>query len=224
MCAQIYVEIERARLTKRLAMIEEAKGNVSEAADILQEVAVVRRPLSWTVWSCWVAQRAKRNFLLLVNKLISFGLFSLQETFGAMAKEEKISFILGQVRATLITADLSVWAESVMSLAQSNTRLPTAELMRRGSNRLQCCVTLSPESVRSYVSSFSAQVRLCLARKDYVRAQILIRKVSPRAFVPRPEKKGEAAGEVGIEGTTIEVAAEVSHHLDVLPVAVGYFA
>lgn len=106
---KIYVEIERARLTKRLAKIEEAKGNVSEAADILQEVAV--------------------------------------ETFGAMAKEEKISFIL-------------------------------------------------------------EQVRLCLARKDYVRAQILIRKVSPRAFVPRPEKKGETAGEVGIEGTTIEVAAE----------------
>jgi hypothetical protein len=39
---QIYVEIERARLTKRLAKIEEEKGNVSEAADILQEVAVVR--------------------------------------------------------------------------------------------------------------------------------------------------------------------------------------
>lgn len=106
---KIYVEIERARLTKRLAKIEEEKGNVSEAADILQEVAV--------------------------------------ETFGAMAKEEKISFIL-------------------------------------------------------------EQVRLCLARKDYIRAQILIRKVSPRAFKHRPEKKGEAAGEVGIEGTIIEGAAQ----------------
>ena len=53
------------------------------------------------------------------------------------------------------------------------------------------------------------QVRLCLARKDYVRAQILLRKVSPRAFTPRPDKKGEAAGEVGIEGTTIEAAPEV---------------
>lgn len=37
--------------------------------------------------------------------------------------------------------------------------------------------------------------------------------------MPRPEKKGEAAGEVGIEGTTIEVAAEVSYLLDAQPVA-----
>ena len=28
--------------------------------------------------------------------------------------------------------------------------------------------------------------------------------VSPRAFVEKPDKKGEKAGEVGIEGTTIE--------------------
>lgn len=40
--AQIYVEIERARLTKRLAKIMEAGGDVNEAADTLQEVAVVR--------------------------------------------------------------------------------------------------------------------------------------------------------------------------------------
>jgi hypothetical protein len=39
---QIYVEIERARLTKRLAKIKEAGGDVNEAADTLQEVAVVR--------------------------------------------------------------------------------------------------------------------------------------------------------------------------------------
>ncbi len=46
-------------------------------------------------------------------------------------------------------------------------------------------------------------------RKDYVRAQILIRKVSPRAFVEQPNKKGQNAGEVGIEGTTIEAPDEV---------------
>ncbi len=39
---QIYVEIERARLTRRLAGIWEAEGKVNEAADTLQEVAVVR--------------------------------------------------------------------------------------------------------------------------------------------------------------------------------------
>lgn len=38
---QIYVEIERARLTRRLARIQEAEGQVSEAADTLQEIAVV---------------------------------------------------------------------------------------------------------------------------------------------------------------------------------------
>lgn len=53
------------------------------------------------------------------------------------------------------------------------------------------------------------QVRLCLDRKDFIRAQILIRKVSPRAFAERADKKGQSAGEVGIEGTTIEAADEV---------------
>ena len=40
--AQIYVEIERARLTRQLAAIQEADGDVATAADTLQEVAVVR--------------------------------------------------------------------------------------------------------------------------------------------------------------------------------------
>ena len=39
--AQIFVELERARLTKQLASIKEAEGNVAEAADILQTLAVV---------------------------------------------------------------------------------------------------------------------------------------------------------------------------------------
>jgi hypothetical protein len=50
------------------------------------------------------------------------------------------------------------------------------------------------------------QVRLCLAKDDYIRAQILARKISPRAF---QIKKGEAKGEIGIEGTAIEEADEV---------------
>lgn len=40
---QIFVEIERARLTRKLAAMREAEGNIAEAADTLQEVAVVRR-------------------------------------------------------------------------------------------------------------------------------------------------------------------------------------
>lgn len=103
---KIYVEIERARLTKRLAAMKELDGEVAEAADILQEVAV--------------------------------------ETFGAMAKTEKIAFIL-------------------------------------------------------------EQVRLCLDKQDYIRAQILSRKISPKAFV---ERKGEGQGEIGIEGSTIEAPDE----------------
>lgn len=45
---QIFVEIERARLTRRLATIKEAEGNIAEAADTLQEVPVVSQ------W-CWRA-------------------------------------------------------------------------------------------------------------------------------------------------------------------------
>lgn len=37
---QIYVEIERARLTKTLASIKEQSGEIKEAASILQELQV----------------------------------------------------------------------------------------------------------------------------------------------------------------------------------------
>ena len=37
---QIYVEIERARLTKKLAKIKEEQGLIAEAADLMQEIAV----------------------------------------------------------------------------------------------------------------------------------------------------------------------------------------
>jgi 26S proteasome regulatory subunit N5 len=50
------------------------------------------------------------------------------------------------------------------------------------------------------------QVRLCLAKKDYIRAQILARKISPRAF---SKQQGDSKGEIGIEGTAIEEAEEV---------------
>jgi hypothetical protein len=45
------------------------------------------------------------------------------------------------------------------------------------------------------------QVRLCLERKDFIRAHILSKKISTRAFV---ERKGEGQGDIGIEGSTIE--------------------
>jgi len=60
---KIYVEIERARLTRILAKKKEDEGNIVEAADILQEIQV--------------------------------------ETFGQMDKHEKTEFILEQMRLCL---------------------------------------------------------------------------------------------------------------------------
>ncbi|KAK7113343.1 26S proteasome non-ATPase regulatory subunit 12-like [Littorina saxatilis] len=86
---KIYVEIERARLTRTLAKIKEDAGKITEAADILQELQV--------------------------------------ETFGSMEKKEKVDFIL-------------------------------------------------------------EQMRLCLAKKDYIRTQIISKKVSTK-FFEDPETK-----------------------------------
>ncbi|KAK1317449.1 hypothetical protein QJS10_CPA05g01951 [Acorus calamus] len=105
---KIYVEIERARLIKKLAKIKEEQGLIAEAADLMQEVAV--------------------------------------ETFGAMAKTEKIAFIL-------------------------------------------------------------EQVRLCLDRQDYVRAQILSRKISTRVFDadPSKEKKRPKEGDNMVEDAPADI-------------------
>lgn len=105
---KIFVEIERARLIKMLAKIKEEQGQIAEAADLMQEIAV--------------------------------------ETFGAMAKTEKIAFIL-------------------------------------------------------------EQVRLCVDRQDYVRAQILSRKISPRVFDAdtSKEKKKPKEGESIVEEAPAEI-------------------
>lgn len=64
---KIYVEIERARLTLKLAHMKEAEGKTDEAANILQELQV--------------------------------------ETFGSMEKKEKIELILEQMRLCLYKKD-----------------------------------------------------------------------------------------------------------------------
>ncbi|XP_055038462.1 26S proteasome non-ATPase regulatory subunit 12 [Paramisgurnus dabryanus] len=64
---KIYVEIERARLTKTLAQIKEKNGDVKEAAAILQELQV--------------------------------------ETYGSMEKKEKVEFILEQMRLCIAVKD-----------------------------------------------------------------------------------------------------------------------
>ncbi|XP_019613775.1 PREDICTED: 26S proteasome non-ATPase regulatory subunit 12-like [Branchiostoma belcheri] len=64
---KIYVEIERARLTRILAKIKEDEGNITEAANVLQDLQV--------------------------------------ETFGSMEKKEKVEFILEQMRLCLAKKD-----------------------------------------------------------------------------------------------------------------------
>lgn len=64
---KIYVEVERARLTLKLAHMKEADGKTEEAANILQELQV--------------------------------------ETFGSMEKREKVELILEQMRLCLAKKD-----------------------------------------------------------------------------------------------------------------------
>lgn len=64
---KIYVENERARLTRKLAAIREAENNIDEAATIMQELQV--------------------------------------ETYGSMEKREKIEFLLEQMRMCLLRGD-----------------------------------------------------------------------------------------------------------------------
>merc|ERR1712161_93434 len=64
---KIFLEAERARLSRALAIIKERDGNIAGAADVLQEVHV--------------------------------------ETYGSLSKREKIEFILEQMRLTLAKKD-----------------------------------------------------------------------------------------------------------------------
>lgn len=64
---KIFVEVEKARLTKMLAQIKEDEGNIEEAANLIQEESV--------------------------------------ETFGAMDRREKTEYILNQMRFVLLKKD-----------------------------------------------------------------------------------------------------------------------
>lgn len=64
---KIYLELERARITRKLANMKEADGDISEAANILQELQV--------------------------------------ETYGSMEKREKVEYILEQMRLCLAKKD-----------------------------------------------------------------------------------------------------------------------
>jgi len=64
---KIYLELERARITRKLAEIREAEGDITEAASVLQELQV--------------------------------------ETYGSMEKREKVEYILEQMRLCLAKRD-----------------------------------------------------------------------------------------------------------------------
>lgn len=64
---KLFLEAERARLTRALSIIKEEDGKIAEAAEVLQEVHV--------------------------------------ETYGTLSKREKVEFILEQIRLTLAKKD-----------------------------------------------------------------------------------------------------------------------
>ena len=112
---KIFVEVEKARLTRALAKIKEEAGKIDEAASIMQEVAV--------------------------------------ETYGALSKHEKLFFI-------------------------------------------------------------EEQVRLCLDKGDYIRAQILSRKINAKSFdeIVKAEKKAafEAAKKAGEDVSQMDLDKDMT--------------
>ena len=96
---QIYVEVERARLTLMLSRIFEEEGNVKQASETLQEVAVCSlctRP--------YVKVGVQVPSSHLRERMCVDGWMQV-ETFGAMEKREKAEFLLEQVRLCLTQRD-----------------------------------------------------------------------------------------------------------------------
>lgn len=100
---KIYLEIERARLVKKLASMKEQEGLVSEAAEIMMEVAV--------------------------------------ETFGAMARTEKIYFIIEQIRLLLENKD---YVRAQIYCKKINPRSFSGELASRGGYSAQASLNTGP--------------------------------------------------------------------------------
>jgi 26S proteasome regulatory subunit N5 len=96
----MYVEIERARLTRILASVREKEGKIAEAAEVLQEIQV-------------------NNFTFDMN------IFQV-ETFGQMDKKEKAEFILEQMRLCIEKKDFI--KAGILSKKISNKVLNDPEL------------------------------------------------------------------------------------------------
>lgn len=136
---KIFVEIERARLTRRLAQILEAEGKIAPAADAMQEVAV--------------------------------------ETFGAMHRSEKIAYVLEQMR-----------------LCMDNNDFIRAQILSR-KVCLLLFLSICSQPIRRTEASTSPDLSTPRVTQHALQ-------VSPKAFAPG--QKGQEAGEISLQGTAIE--------------------
>ena len=202
---KIYVEIDRARLTRRLAAAKEAAGDADGAAALLQEVAV--------------------------------------ETFGAMAKTEKIDYILEQVRLCLDRGDY-VRCEEERGGNEGRARQPPSPHPAGREARLAARsaadaagaawrgadeATAGEEESARGKRARGGRGELCAHHHHHhptlplhpppttppFSAHILSKKVAPRAFIDGG-KKGQTAGDVGIEGTVIEAPIPGTPAIDAL--------
>lgn len=89
-------------MIKKLAKLKEEQGQIAEAADLMQEIAVCHFRMYILLLAFWVVQTDTIELHSAIGLFCHFlhcsHLPELQvETFGAMAKTEKIAFILEQV-------------------------------------------------------------------------------------------------------------------------------
>ncbi len=114
---KIFVEAERATLSRILAGMKEEEGDIDKAQEVMQDVAV--------------------------------------ETYGALDKREKTDFILEQARLSSFISIVGMHEAAVPDMSHS----------------LRCPL------------STTFQIRLTLAKKDFVRASITSRKLSRKVCV-----------------------------------------
>jgi 26S proteasome regulatory subunit N5 len=115
---KIFVELERARMTRMLADMKEKEGNVNEAADVLQEVQV--------------------------------------ETIGSMEVREKAAFLLDQMRLCLAKKD---WIRAEIVANKVNTKILNDE-------KFQDLKLKHYNQMIEYHSQYNHYLDICKAYKE----------------------------------------------------------
>ena len=162
---QIYVEIERARLIRKLAKIKEDQGLINEAAELMQEIAV-----SVVTYIIFIPSTSYHFHVCT--------LFCVWSTCGAAGWN--------------IWCDGKNWKDSFYSRASMFCVFPSEFCFLVCFLGSYCRFYHWNLTVADWVDFWICsifQVRLCLDRQDYVRAQILSRKISPRVFDVDPSKE-----------------------------------